>query len=119
MERFAPLSRDLLLEDVEQMLDAGNFEDGLLIVRLFRGLSKDQFTAALIDALGPGGMGVKRYKSHRANYVSALVQLGLLDPKNLPDYALRTMMRMLAATYALSVISTPILLMGESVGPIT
>jgi hypothetical protein len=39
--------------DVRQILETGKFEDGLLIVRLFLGLSKDPFTTALVDALGP------------------------------------------------------------------
>jgi hypothetical protein len=66
-------------EDIRQILETGSFDDGLLIVRLFLGLSKDQFTAALIDALGPGGSGVTRYKSDRTNYLNTLTGLGLLE----------------------------------------
>ena len=73
------ISNNCNTTDIEQILDYGSFEDGLLIARLFLGLSKDQFTAALLDGLGPGGIGVKRYGSDRANYVAVLVQLGLLD----------------------------------------
>jgi hypothetical protein len=30
-----------------EILESGNFEDGMLLLRLFLGLSKDQFSAAL------------------------------------------------------------------------
>lgn len=66
-------------EDIRRILEDGRFDDGLLIVRLFLGLSKDQFTAALIDSLGPGGSGVTRYKSDRTNYLNTLSSLGLLE----------------------------------------
>ena len=58
--------------DVAQILEGGkplskltsmDFDDGLLIVRLFLGLSKDQFTGLLNSALEDGGAGLKRYKA--------------------------------------------------------
>ncbi|HWL82735.1 MAG TPA: DpnII family type II restriction endonuclease [Roseomonas sp.] len=75
-------------EDVAAILEGGkplnkltsaDFDDGLLIVRLFLGLSKDQFTGVLTDALGPGGSGLKRYKADPGYYRAALVEQGLLD----------------------------------------
>jgi hypothetical protein len=41
-----PVSNNYELEDVGRLLDE-DFDDGLLICRLFLGLSKDQFTASL------------------------------------------------------------------------
>lgn len=58
---------------------SADFDDGLLIARLFLGLSKDQFTGVLTDALGPGGNGLKRYKADPAYYRAMLVEQGLLD----------------------------------------
>jgi hypothetical protein len=77
--RGLPLSNIYTERNIEALLEGGKFEDGLLIVRLFLGLSKDQFTAALADALGPGGIGIKRFRSDRAAFISALAGLGLLD----------------------------------------
>lgn len=56
-----------------------NFEDGKLICRLFLKLSKDSFTAYLSDALGGGGQGIKRYNSDQENFITALIDMGLLD----------------------------------------
>lgn len=74
--------------DVAQILEGGkplnkltssDFDDGLLIVRLFLGLSKDQFVGVLNSALGEGGTGLKRYKSNPSFYRETLVAQGLLD----------------------------------------
>jgi hypothetical protein len=62
-----------------KILDQGEFDDGLLIIRLFLGLSKDQFTGTLAMALGAGGCGVKRYKAQPEAFLTALIGLGLLD----------------------------------------
>lgn len=75
-------------EDVEWILEGGkpltkltsaDFDDGLLIARLFLGLSKDQFTGLLTSALGDGGTGLKRYKSNPVFYRETLIEQGLLD----------------------------------------
>lgn len=60
-------------------LTGQDFEDGLLVIRTFLGLSKDQFSGALADALGEGGAGLQRYKKDPANFLTALTDLGLLD----------------------------------------
>lgn len=74
--------------DVRDILENGKpagrltgaaFEEGLLIIRLFLGLSKDQFTGVLIDALGPGGARLNRYRRDPAEFVSRLLDIGLLD----------------------------------------
>jgi hypothetical protein len=66
-------------DDVTALLDEGKFEESLLIVRLFLGLSKDQFNGVLASALGPGGSGIRRYQTDRARFLAALVDLGILD----------------------------------------
>jgi hypothetical protein len=60
-------------------LTSSGFDDGLLILRLFLGLSKDQFTGVMMTALDEGGMGLKRYKADTAVYLDALVSQGILD----------------------------------------
>lgn len=49
--RALPVRPLYALEDIGQYLDE-DFDDGLLICRLFLGLSKDQFTSSLAEALG-------------------------------------------------------------------
>jgi hypothetical protein len=66
------------IEDVEALLDA-NFDEGILICRLFMGHSKDQFTAMLHAARGSAGTGVKAYRADRAGFLSDLLRIGLLD----------------------------------------
>jgi hypothetical protein len=56
-----PVRSVYALEDIGQYLDA-DFDDGLLICRLFLGLSKDQFTSSFIEALGEEGSGKTRFK---------------------------------------------------------
>lgn len=73
-----PAKRKYSSEDVGNLL-SGGFDDGLLISRLFLGLSDDTFTAVLADALEGGGVGAKRYRDSPAEFVNALVDMGLLD----------------------------------------
>ena len=63
-------------DDLESLL-ADNFEEGILCARLFLGLSKDTMKNELNNELGPGGIGVKRYKSAPDKFFDALVSLGL------------------------------------------
>ena len=65
-----PRKDDYEQRDVLELF-SGDFDDGLLICRLFLGMSKDTFLVVLADALGPGGQGVKRYTNHRNQYVEA------------------------------------------------
>jgi len=53
------------------------FNEGLTAIRLFLDMSKDEFTAALRDELGPG-IGVNRIKQDPDKLYSALEKLGLL-----------------------------------------
>lgn len=66
------------IADVEEILDK-NFKDGLLICRVFLGLSKDQFTADIKDALKGTPAGITRYKQDKASFLDALLKLGLLE----------------------------------------
>ena len=60
-----------------EALFADDFEEGLLGVRLFLGLSADQMRAALAAELGPGGSGRKRLDADRAGFLGALERLDL------------------------------------------
>jgi hypothetical protein len=65
-------------EDVKALLDA-DFDDGILICRLFLGLSKDQFVARLREVRGKEGIGVKAYRAQRDGFVEALLSTGILE----------------------------------------
>jgi hypothetical protein len=64
--------------DIVNILEDGPFEDGMLLIRLFLGLSKDQFLAAMRRALGGGGIGVNRFKADRDRFLAALTSIGLV-----------------------------------------
>jgi hypothetical protein len=64
--------------DVSALLD-NHFDDGLLICRLFLGISADQFRGMLTGALGEGGAGVTRYRKDRAGFLEGLLSLGILE----------------------------------------
>jgi len=65
-------------EDVRGLLDA-DFNDGILICRLFLGVSKDQFTSILKDARGNDDAGVKAYRADRDAFLRDLLSTGLLE----------------------------------------
>jgi hypothetical protein len=73
-----PVKTNYTVADVQDILDK-HFDDGLLICRSFLGLSKDQFTGVLKDALGDTAGGVTRYKKDKTGFLNALVDIGLLD----------------------------------------
>jgi len=64
--------------DVKALLDK-HFDDGMLIFRLFLGLSKDQFVSLLRRALSDEGIGIKSYHAHPDAFVQALLSTGLLE----------------------------------------
>ncbi len=66
------------VEDVKPLLDE-DFEDGILICRLFLGLSKDAFVSVFKDARGSAGIGVKSYHADHAAFLDALLETGLLE----------------------------------------
>jgi hypothetical protein len=65
-------------EDVKALLDA-NFDDGILICRLFLGLSKDQFVSVLREVRGDAGIGVKSYRADREAFIEDVLSTGLLE----------------------------------------
>ena len=77
LEKF-PRKKVYAAVDIEAMLDV-DFDDGLLIARLFLALSKDDFSAALKGALAGAGSGIKRYRADKTAFLNALVDLGLLE----------------------------------------
>lgn len=66
------------IADVQGLLDK-HFNDGLLICRLFLGLSKDQFTGTLQEAMKDKGHGVVSYRRNQNVFLEALVAMGLLE----------------------------------------
>lgn len=66
------------LDDIGQYLD-DDFDDGLLICRLFLGLSKDQFTSSLAEALDARGSGKARFRHDREGFLKGIGALGVLD----------------------------------------
>ena len=66
------------LDDIGQYLD-DDFDDGLLICRLFLGLSKDQFTSSLAEALDAQGSGKTRFRHDREGFLKGIGALGVLD----------------------------------------
>jgi len=73
-----PLRSKYSSEDIQQFMDE-NFIDGLLICRLFLGLSKDQFVPLLTKQLGNGGAGINRYQNDKAKFIEALENLGVAE----------------------------------------
>jgi hypothetical protein len=76
--RDLPVKATYSPEDIEVLLDA-NFDEGILICRLFMGLSKDEFTALLHSARGSAGIGVKAYRADGTGFLSDLLRIGLLE----------------------------------------
>ena len=76
-----PIKKQYTPPDVSALLDA-NFGDGILISRLFLGLSKDAFEAELRASLGTGGTGVTRFNQEPEKFLAALIQIGLLEAMN-------------------------------------
>jgi uncharacterized protein YihD (DUF1040 family) len=69
-----PSKKKYTRPDIKRILNH-NFDDALLIFRLFLGLSKDQFVPMLKSALGGGGCGIKRYQQDQDAYIQALISL--------------------------------------------
>ena len=75
-------------DDVRELIDK-NFDDGLLICRLFLGLSKDQFTNTLRATLATTSAGVTLYRKDSAAFINGLVEMGLLE--SMAEQANRTL----------------------------
>ena len=84
MERIksVPEKKEYDRADIAALIDAETpdaFEVSLFCVGLFLGHSKDKMTVLLNDHLGPGGIGIKRYRADRQAFIDALEELGLRD----------------------------------------
>jgi hypothetical protein len=66
------------IEDVQKLLD-NHFEDGMLICRLFLGMSKDHFVSVLKGIPGHVGIGSKSYHAHPDAFIQSLLSIGLLE----------------------------------------
>lgn len=73
-----PIQKRYSRKDIAALLGNG-FLEGSLILRLFLGLSKDNYEAQLQRLLGKGGTGVTRFRNSPDEYLAALEELGALD----------------------------------------
>jgi hypothetical protein len=73
-----PVKETYSADDVRELLDA-DFEDGILVCRLFLGISKDQFVSVLRGIRGKSGIGVKSYRADRAGFIADMLSAGLLE----------------------------------------
>ncbi len=64
--------------DVQTLLDA-DFDDGILMCRLFLGMSKDHFVSVLRGIRNEKGIGVKSYRADRDGFIEDLLSSGLLE----------------------------------------
>src|ERR1700686_2962592 len=65
--KVLPVKKAYTVEDVKALLD-DNFDNGILICRLFLGISKDQFVSVLRGIRGDPGIGVKSYRADGAGF---------------------------------------------------
>jgi hypothetical protein len=73
-----PVKNAYTTDDVRALLDE-NFDDAILICRLFLGLSKDQFVSFLRGVRDEAGIGVKSYRANREAFIDDLLSTGLLE----------------------------------------
>ena len=73
-----PVKPRYTAQEVASLL-ASDFDDGILICRLFLGLSKDAMQSELRSVLGEGGIGAKSFQDDPDGFVPALASLGLLE----------------------------------------
>jgi len=76
-----PIKEAYTAEDVRVLLDE-DFKDGILICRLFLGLSDDSFTSVFGEIREKGQAGVKGYRADRAAFIEDLLSMGLLEALN-------------------------------------
>jgi hypothetical protein len=73
-----PVKKAYAIEDVKTLLDK-DFDDAILIFRLFMGFSKDQFVSVLRGIRDEKGIGVKSYRSGPESFIEDLLSTGLLE----------------------------------------
>ena len=79
--RHLPVKKVYATADVKALLYA-NFEDAILIFRLFMGLSKDQFVTTLRGIREEKGIGVQSYRANSDAFIQDLLSTGLLPAMN-------------------------------------
>ena len=73
-----PVKKAYTIADVRALLDE-DFDDAILIFRLFMGLSKDQFVSFLRGIRDEKRIGVKSYRANPDTFVEDLTGTGLLE----------------------------------------
>jgi len=73
-----PKKKAYTAEDVRVLLD-DNFNDAILICRLFLGLSDDRFTSIFKRIRRDAGIGVKAYRADTEAFIEDLLATGLLE----------------------------------------
>jgi len=73
-----PEKGDYTRDDVASVLEP-DFEAGMTAIRLFLGLSKDEFGIVLREALGEGGAGITRFRRDREGFLAGIDRLGVLE----------------------------------------
>ena len=73
-----PVKSSYTIDDIRAILN-DDFETGKLVARLFLGLSKDSFEAAMVGILGKGQAGVTRFRKDPDGYLAGLVDLDLVS----------------------------------------
>ena len=73
-----PVKNAYTVADVKTLLDE-DFDDAILIFRLFMGLSKDQFVSFLSGIRGKKGIRVKGYRADPESFLEDLLSTGLLE----------------------------------------
>src|ERR1700722_9566965 len=76
--KTVPVKSAYTVEDVKALLD-GNFDDGILVCRLFLGISKDQFTSVFRGIRGDTGTGVTSYRANKDAFIESILSTGLLE----------------------------------------
>jgi DpnII restriction endonuclease len=76
--REFPVKNVYTSHDVARLLDA-DFEDGILMCRLFLGFSKDYFVSVLRGIRGKNGIGIKSYHADRERFIADLLSTGILE----------------------------------------
>ena len=80
-EAYERLDLQFILEPAEprsEFTGSKGFTAGLTVIRLFLDLSKDEFEAALRTVIGAGGIGIKRYRKNKGEFLAGLETLGVL-----------------------------------------
>jgi len=73
-----PRKKAYKVEDIKSIID-DHFNDGMLICRLFLGMSNDQFVAELKRIRGGQAIGVTSYRANPDEFLEAMLSTGILE----------------------------------------